>query len=187
VTPQQLAAARQDWLPRLGHLPSPRIAVLVGGPTRRRGFSPDMARALGQKASQLAADANGSLLVSTSRRTGDAADDLLAAISVPHHAYRYHDSGENPYLGYLALADAVIVTGDSASMCTEACATGVPVYIYAPPGFVTDKHRRLHQCLFDQGCARPLGPRLETWRYSALNSAQTVAEEILTRLKMSAA
>jgi mitochondrial fission protein ELM1 len=145
-----------------------------------------MARALGQRVSQLAADAKGSLLVSTSRRTGGAADDLLAAISVPHHAYRYRDSGENPYLGYLALADTVIVTGDSASMCTEACATGVPVYVYAPPGFVTDKHRRLHQCLFDQGCARSLGPRLETWSYRALNSAETVAEEILRRLKIDA-
>jgi hypothetical protein len=185
VTPQQLAAAREDWLPRLAHLPSPRIAVLVGGPTRRRGFTPEMARALGQQALQLAADAKGSLLVSTSRRTGDAADDLVAAISVPHHAYRYRDSGENPYFGYLALAEAVIVTGDSASMCTEACATGVPVYIYAPPGFVTDKHKRLHQCLFDQGCARPLGPRLEAWSSFALNSAELVAGEILRRLKAS--
>jgi hypothetical protein len=187
VTPQQLAAAREDWLPRLAHLPSPRIAVLVGGPTRRRGFTPEMARSLGQKASQLAADAKGSLLVSTSRRTGEAADDLVAAISVPHHTYRYRDSGENPYFSYLALADAVIVTGDSASMCTEACATGVPVYIYAPPGFVADKHRRLHQCLFDQGCARPFGPRLEPWSYSALNSAEIVAGEILRRLKIGAA
>jgi mitochondrial fission protein ELM1 len=185
VTPQQLAAARRDWLPRLGHLPSPRIAVLVGGPTRSRGFPPEMARALGQKVSQLAADSNGSLLVSTSRRTGAAADDLFAAINVPHHVYRYRDSGENPYLGYLALADAVVVTGDSASMCTEACATGVPVHIYAPSGFVTDKHRRLHQCLFDQGCARPLGSRLETWSYPALNSAGTVASEVLRRLKPS--
>jgi hypothetical protein len=185
VTPQQLAAARQDWLPRLAHLPSPRIALLVGGPTRRRGFTPEMARALGQKASQLAADANGSLLITTSRRTGDAANDLVAAISVPHHAYQYGDSGENPYLGYLALADAVMVTGDSISMCTEACATGVPVYIYAPPGFVTDKHRRLHHCLFDQGYTRPVGPRLETWSYSALNSAEAVASEILRRLNTS--
>jgi mitochondrial fission protein ELM1 len=185
VTPQQLAAARQDWLPRLAHLPSPRIALLVGGPTRRHGCTLEMARALGQKASQLAADANGSLLVSTSRRTGEAADDLLAAISVSHHAYQYGDSGENPYLGYLALADAVIVTGDSVSMCTEACATGAPVHIYAPPGFVTEKHRRLHQCLFDEGYARPLGPRLETWSYSAFNSAETVAGEIFKRLKMS--
>jgi uncharacterized protein len=185
VTAERLAAARAEWLPRFQHLSSPRIALMVGGPTRRRGFTSEMARTLARTASQLAADAGGSLLVSTSRRTGDAAGDLIAAITVPHHAYRYRDSGENPYLGYLAVADAVIVTGDSASMCTEACATEAPVYIYAPPGFVTDKHRRLHQSLVDHGCARPLGPHVESWRHSAVNSAGTVAGEILRRLKTS--
>jgi mitochondrial fission protein ELM1 len=33
-------------------------------------------------------------------------------------------------MGYLALADALVVTGESASMLAEACATGKPVYIY---------------------------------------------------------
>jgi hypothetical protein len=37
---------------------------------------------------------------------------------------------ENPYYGYLALADQFIVTGDSVSMMTEATATGRPVAIY---------------------------------------------------------
>jgi uncharacterized protein len=191
VTPERLAAARTEWLSQLQHLPRPRIAVMVGGSTRRRGFTSEMARALARTASQLAADAGGSLLVSTSRRTGDAADDLITAITVPHHAYRYRDSGENPYLGYLAVADAVIVTGDSASMCTEACATEAPVYIYAPPGYAAAKLRRLHQSLFDHGCARPMGSdfgecRLESWRHPAINSAGTVAREILRRLKTAA-
>lgn len=182
ITAERLAAARREWLPRLQHLPTPRIAVMVGGPTKRRGFTTEMAQALARTASQLAAAAGGSLLVSTSRRTGDAADELIAAITVPHHAYRYGDAGENPYLGYLAVADASIVTGDSASMCTEACATEAPVYIYAPPGYAIAKHRRLHQSLFDHGCARPLGGQLETWRYAPVNSAGAIAAEILARL-----
>ncbi|RMD60849.1 MAG: hypothetical protein D6826_11390, partial [Alphaproteobacteria bacterium] len=37
---------------------------------------------------------------------------------------------ENPYLGYLALADVLVVTGESESMLSEAAATGKPVYIY---------------------------------------------------------
>ncbi len=184
VTPEKLAAARKDWLPRLAHLPEPRIAVLVGGPTKRRRFTPEMARALAGAAGALAAKAGGSLLVSTSRRTGAAADDLIDALGVPYHAYRYSDTGENPYFGYLALADFVIVTGDSASMCTEACASGAPVYIYAPPGFVIDKHTRLHHALFAYGCARPLESALETWEYAPLNSAGTIAAEIQARLKM---
>src|SRR5262249_1170230 len=38
--------------------------------------------------------------------------------------------GDNPYLAFLGLADAIIVTGDSISMLAEACATGKPVHIF---------------------------------------------------------
>jgi hypothetical protein len=37
---------------------------------------------------------------------------------------------ENPYFGFLGLADSIIVTGDSMSMVAEACATRKPVYIF---------------------------------------------------------
>ena len=39
-------------------------------------------------------------------------------------------AAENPYLGYLALADSFIVTCESMSMLTEACATRKPVYMF---------------------------------------------------------
>ena len=37
---------------------------------------------------------------------------------------------ENPYFGYLAIADAFIVTFRSMSMLTEACSTGKPVHMF---------------------------------------------------------
>jgi hypothetical protein len=40
---------------------------------------------------------------------------------------------DNPYLAYLALADVIVVTGESESMLAEAAATGKPVYIYPLP------------------------------------------------------
>jgi mitochondrial fission protein ELM1 len=40
---------------------------------------------------------------------------------------------DNPYFGYVAGADALVVTGDSESMIAEACATGKPVYVYEIP------------------------------------------------------
>lgn len=185
VTADGLAAARATWAALLEHLPRPRIAVLVGGPTKRRAFTRQMARALAAAVSRMAEQAGGSLLVSTSRRTGPAEDDLIAGITVPHHGYRYRDAGANPYMGYLALADAVVVTGESASMCTEACATEGPVYIYAPPGFVIEKHTRLHQFLFEKGLARPFDGSLEPWVHPPVNSAGAIAEEVLKRLALS--
>lgn len=185
VTPEGLATAQTEWAPRFDYLPRPRIAVMVGGPTERRAFTAMMAQTLANQVSALAAGLGGSLLVSTSRRTGNAANELIEAITVPHHAYRFQDSGENPYLGYLAIADAVVVTGDSASMCTEACATGGPVYIYAPRGFVIEKHTRLHVFLFENGYARPFEGTLEQWTHPPLNPAPTIAEQVLRRLAVS--
>ncbi|TVR99444.1 MAG: nucleoside-diphosphate sugar epimerase [Rhodospirillales bacterium] len=181
VSAAALDAAGAIWAPRLAALPRPRIAVLVGGTTRHAVFTPAMARDLGRTVSALAAAAGGSLMVVTSRRTGAAGDALFAEIGGPHHGFRWGDPADNPYLGYLAVADAVIVTGDSASMCTEACATAAPVYIYAPDGLATDKLRRLHRTLFAAGYARPLSDGLDFWQHPPLRPADVVAAEIRRR------
>jgi hypothetical protein len=77
----------------------------------------------------MAAAAGGSLLATTSARTDPRAGGaLFAAVTCPSHLYRWDRTArDNPYLAYLALADALIVTGDSATMLAEACATGKPV------------------------------------------------------------
>jgi hypothetical protein len=50
---------------------------------------------------------------------------------VPGELFRWrHGAADNPYLGFLALADSIIVTGDSVSMLIEACVTGKPVHIH---------------------------------------------------------
>lgn len=120
------------WLPRLAQLPPPRIAVLVGGESGRFHLDAARARRLGQAASALAADVDGSLLITTSARTPPAAADALAtAVSVPHYFFRWHPGcRDNPYLAFLALADQFIVTGESMSMLTEASSMRRAVHIF---------------------------------------------------------
>ncbi len=185
LTASALASARQEWEPRLSGFASPRIAVIVGGSTRRREFSDAMARQLGRTVDRLAASAGGSLMVSTSRRTGSAADALLNEISVAAHLYRWGDPGDNPYRGYLAMADAIVVSGDSVSMCSEACAGTQPVYIFAPDGSVVEKHARLHRELYAAGLARPLDDSsFEIWSHAPLNAALDIVTEINRRLEL---
>jgi hypothetical protein len=123
--------AAAEWRGTLAALPRPWIAVLVGGSAVPFVFDVPGARRIAGQASELARSEGGSLLVSTSRRTpAGAARALSDALTVP--AYVHHWSaagGPNPYLAFLALADAFIVTGDSASMLTEACSTGKRVWI----------------------------------------------------------
>ncbi|MEK9723005.1 MAG: mitochondrial fission ELM1 family protein [Rhodospirillaceae bacterium] len=176
LTAAKLAEARAAWAPRLTHLPAPRIALIVGGSTRRRDFSPAMARDLAARAGKLATDAGGSLMVTTSRRSGAAADVLLAALPDPKHVFRWGDEGDNPYTGYLASADAVIVTGESMSMCSEACAGTGPVYVYAPQGLITPKHGRFHDALYAGGYARPLGEGLTEWSHPPLDPAAEIVK-----------
>ena len=183
VTPERLAQAADKWRQHFDHLPRPWFALIVGGSTTRGKFSAEAAGQLGRMASRMAAAAGGSLLVSTSRRTGDAAGPLLAGLDTPNHLFKWDDGGENPYFGYLALADAVVVTGDSVSMCSEACAVPAPVYIFAPAEFTQRKHGRLHQELYKRGYARPFDGAFEEWSHPLLlNAAHDVAAEIKKRL-----
>jgi len=148
--PAELEAAAARWRPRFGALPRPWIALVVGGDSSSYRLDADTARRLGREACAEARAAGGSLLVTTTPRTGDEAGRALqGALDAPHHAYCFRrDDPENPYRAYLALADRFIVTVDSASLPMEACATGRPVQVFEWP-------RR--------GGARPLAP-LAGWR-----------------------
>ncbi len=137
----------------------------------------------------MAKSLGGSLMVSTSRRTNpNTLRAFLESLDGEVKIFNWHEGkGQNPYLGYLALSDAVIVTGDSMSMCTEACATGRPVFIYAPVGMIAEKHNRLHKHLFEYGAARPLPENsfpktLLSWTYPPINDASLVSNEIRKRI-----
>ena len=177
MSPARLAAARAEWAPLEG-LPGPRIALLVGGKVRAEGMEPATAAAIGGAVAGFA----GSVLATTSRRTGAAATEALAAALAgrPHRLFRWGDAGGNPFAGFLAWADAVVVTGDSVSMLSEALATAVPVFI-ADPGGLGPRHRRLQESLYAAGQARPLEAAPAPFPRAPLDEAGRVAAAILAR------
>jgi uncharacterized protein len=132
VADQRLREAAAIWAPRLAHLPRPYTAVMVGGNAGPYVLDQEAATLLGRAASAFARRQGGSLLISTSARTPkNVMAPLRAAVDCPADIFRWsRDAAENPYLGYLALADSIIVTCESMSMLTEACATLKPVYMF---------------------------------------------------------
>lgn len=185
VTPERLAAEADRWGPAFAHLPRPWVAVIVGGATKNRPFPVEMAQGLGESVARLAGGMGGSLLLTTSRRTGGPQEAALAAgLPEPRWLHLFSQGGDNPYFGFLALADVIIVTGDSVSMCCEACASAAPVFIWAPEGWAAPKHARLHAQLYRAGLARPLAGAvsLECWERPRLNAARDVARAIRERL-----
>lgn len=131
VSTDDLISAGAQLRPQLADLPRPWVAVLMGGDSGRFVMTRAKARRLGVLARDLATATGGSLLVTDSPRTPRAAgDELQAQLQVPHFCYRWGSGKANPYRGFLALADAFVVTGESMSMLGEAVDTGRPLYIF---------------------------------------------------------
>ena len=133
VSPARLADAARRWQGLFGDAPAPRIVALVGGSSRRHAMTTTAARRLGEALRDAARAVGGSVFAVTSRRTGGEATDALAeGLGGRGHVVRWEATSreENPYLGYLALADVLVVTGESESMLSEAAAAGRPVHIY---------------------------------------------------------
>lgn len=182
VTAEKLAGEAAVWAPRLAHLPRPYLTLVVGGATKDRPFTTDQARALIAGAVDQLRETGGSILVTTSPRTPPEIETLLASLLPdPRCLHPWRREGDNPYLGFLALADRIIVTGDSMTMCSEACATQAPVLIFAPPGMTGAKHERLHRELYARGYARPLNDPGPARAHPPLNASAEVAAEIRRR------
>ncbi|MCW3475935.1 mitochondrial fission ELM1 family protein [Limobrevibacterium gyesilva] len=180
VTPDRLAAAAAEWAPRLAHLPRPLVAVLVGGSNGRfRLDAPVGERLAAQLAEMMQRDRVG-LAVTPSRRTDPQVRAALERTLRPLGAEVWDMTGDNPYFGMLALADAIVVTGDSVSMVSEAVATSAPVLLVPLPG---RSHRigLFMRGLIDDGRVRPYHGRLELWPTAPLDDTAAVAAEMCRR------
>ncbi|MBP9033826.1 MAG: mitochondrial fission ELM1 family protein [Pseudomonadales bacterium] len=132
VTPERLQREAATWRPRLGHLQGPYTAVMLGGNSGSFTLTREKGRRLGRLVDELVRESGGSLLVTDSARTpAPAFDAFIDCIGVPTHVYRWGARGaDNPYFGYLALADRIVITGESVSMLAEASVTAKPMMIF---------------------------------------------------------
>lgn len=144
-----------DWLadgrqahPALGHLPRPRVGVLLGGPRPGVSLDGDYARRLAGGLVARQQREGGSLLVLTSRRTpaGVAKAMRHALRHVPGLLWSGPDDGNNPYPGVLGWADRLVVTPDSVNMLSEACAVGCAVHTFVE-GHLPPRLARFHASL----------------------------------------
>ncbi len=177
TTADRLAAEKEIWEPKFKKYPAPRLSVIVGGATKDKPFTLEMGKTLVQEIKKMKPK---SILLTTSRRTPNNVIALLQKelSFCPTFFYRFGDKGENPYFGLLACADKIVVTGDSISMCTECCATNVPVFIFAPDDMIGDKHKRFLTALFKAGYATPLGEKQTHQSNRPLNPADDIARAI---------
>jgi len=135
VDPAAVRAEALAWRGELGGGTSPRLALLVGGPTRPFRFGLEELGDLVDAVLQRVAGANGSLVVTTSPRTPRAFHGLLRKRLAGRawlHCFA-RGAPRNPYLGLLGTADEFVVTADSVSMLVEVARLAKPLAIYPLP------------------------------------------------------
>ncbi len=173
----------------LRDLNGPFICLMIGGKTKVGEYSQKELSWLVTKANALAKSVNGSLLITTSRRTNQNISQALQDnITVPYFLYNWHQPSiqYNPYLGYLSLSDYFIVTGDSVSICSEVLGSGKPVYIYRKNNILYKKHIKFLDYLESLSYTRTLTDKtiLEKWDYTPLKEAERLCQIIEERINV---
>lgn len=176
-----LADARTAF-PAFATLPSSRTAVLLGGDSAHYRFD---AAAFARLTSRLEATTkDGSLLVTTSRRTPAAVIHALRArwSDRPHTVLWCGPSdGPNPYAGLLAWADRIVCTPDSVNMVSEACGTRAAVQVFDADR-VAGRPRRFLDALHQRGRLHPLADMAIPFDGEPLRETARIAADVRLRL-----
>jgi mitochondrial fission protein ELM1 len=175
VTPEALETAHKHYDKLLSTLSSKKVAVLLGGKTRHYQMTPSTMEMYGVQLRNIAKRQSIGYMVTASRRTDEKCFEAfkLGLGSAPR--FIFDGTGENPYMGFLAHADIIIVTADSVSMISEAVSTGKPVYLLELSG----RSKRLgafHQSLIDKGYVRLFKGKLEQWTYDLPQNTASILE-----------
>lgn len=156
------------------------VAFLIGGKSKAYDFTAETSAQIIAMIQRLSAEKY-NVMVTASRRTG--AENYAAlhdALSGLPNVYFWDEKGYNPYFAYLAYADHIIVTPDSASMLSEAASTGKAVYRLDLQGG-NAKFKRFHDHMEEIGAVQTLqldASILEFTPRMVLNDAALVSEKI---------
>jgi mitochondrial fission protein ELM1 len=182
VTPERLDEGLNDFADPFEDFPEPRVAVLIGGDSKAYKMTEAVTQKLAAQLHDLATNMGASVFITTSRRTGKANEEIIDSVLADTNAWVWDQESDNPYFGFLAWADYILVTADSVSMMSEAATTGKPVYMIQLEGGAP-RINAFHKTMIDRGILRIFEGVLEPWTYPPLNDAAFVAEEIKKRLK----
>jgi mitochondrial fission protein ELM1 len=182
ITVKSLQEGKKNF-PAFGQMPSPRLAILIGGNSNAYSFDMETAKALVHNLKIIQGEHQASLMITMSRRTPNNIAQFIKSSLKNDHIYIWDEQGENPYFGFLAHADTILVTSDSTSMLSEACTTGKPTYMISlkETGRL-GRIKTLQKNLIEHGALRIFDGTIDTWRYKPLNDSQIVANEVKKRL-----
>ena len=159
-----------------------KIAVNIGGDTKDNKVDDETIKKLISSLKQFSAETKCSLMITTTNRTSEPLKKSLTCLAKNPNIILWTGEGRNPYVGFLGLADAIIVTSDSINMISEACSTGKPVNIF-PLGKNSKKRERFIRSLEKMGLVKYFNGEYRSWTYEPLNETARIANLINIKLK----
>ena len=191
-SPEKMKEDQKKWKGKLGptKFKGPIITVLIGGKSKgcdlTVAFVTNLLETLGKVSSRRKA----SVFISTSRRTPNEVNNFLQENLAKYikQPYFFHNpienTGENPYRGFLAYANYIVVTGDSISMCSEAAHTMKPTYIFYQDNLVTEKHLRFINTMFSNNYAHPFTDEMEEYRPNSQSNLELIKKNVLNVINL---
>ncbi len=180
MEPARISGAAQKLA---GSLPRPgkvKIAVFLGGPTRRFSLELEPVRRLFSALDRIASQ-KGDYLVTTSRRTPQVISDFLKREVVNRaHCQKVviaaEDSSPETAPGMMALASIVLVTEDSISMISEAVSAGRKVIVLSLGSRgLPAKHKKFREILARESAIEVAGPEDLEEKIASLDLQKTPA------------
>ncbi|MBY0462973.1 MAG: mitochondrial fission ELM1 family protein [Alphaproteobacteria bacterium] len=188
IRPETLLELRQnpEVLKKYQSYSEKRITVLVGGDNKYYRYTAEFMESLVARLKYMITEhpvyKGGSLLITPSRRTRPELVVMLQEGLKGLSCQIWDGKGDNPYLEYLALADALVVTGDSISMMSEACLMGKPAYIAEVP-IKNKRFKKFRQSLYDNKHAQCFFDELAVEGFKSLDELKRMQEIVIKKLK----
>ena len=184
VTPSLLKKEGIKWariLPK--DFPRPWVTILLGGNSRHHTMDLDTMEYYGSELRHLVQRNPMSFLITASRRTPPEAVQAFKTALGDSHVFLWNGLGDNPYYGFLALGDFILVTNDSVSMLSEAASVGKPLYTLNLEGG-SRRLDKFQEDLMAQGICRPFEGELETWDTKPVDAQATLLQQLKKKIKV---
>lgn len=178
---ERVAGAKQQF----GHLlntEGQKVLVSLGGDSKTHRFTEARAAAIEADLRKLAPGRR--FWITVSRRTPEAARNRFRKLAAELDAVFWENEqrdGPNPYVAFLSLCDAALVTEDSSNMLADPAFFGKPIHILKLEGS-SPRFDRLHQGFITAGAARWFDGSLQTWSYQPVREAARAADAVVKLL-----
>lgn len=178
---ERVAVARKNF-EHLLKSEGQKVLVSLGGDSKTHSFTEARAAAIEADLRKLAPGRR--FWITASRRSPQPIRDRFRKLATDLEAVFWEDEqrdGPNPYVAFLSLCDAALVTEDSANMLADPAFFGKPIHILKLEG-ASPRFDKLHEGFIAAGAARWFTGSLHHWTYDPIREAKRAAEEIVRLL-----